>query len=123
MCWMPIRIYRVYTFYLQTTDEAKSELEDSITEKITKTLYYIVSAIMNPILYNFMSTKFRKAFMKAFGCRKQETNSQSTIIVPITTDILQDECNNNETNTKTRQLRNRIILYCKQIYLALFFFL
>lgn len=77
ICWAPVYIERVLF-----TVSAINLLEDGLVKTIThnilinvsQVLYYS-SSIINPILYNIMSKKFRKAF-KVGKIKKNIVSSQ-----------------------------------------------
>ena len=61
--WMPYRIVVVYNSF------AKEKYMDLWFLLFSRTMVYINSAI-NPVLYNAMSVKFRRAFKKILTCGK-----------------------------------------------------
>ena len=61
--WMPYRIMVVYNSF------AKNKYMDLWFLLFSRTMVYINSAI-NPVLYNAMSVKFRRAFKKILTCGK-----------------------------------------------------
>ena len=61
--WMPYRIMVVYNSF------AKEKYMDLWFLLFSRTMIYINSAI-NPVLYNAMSVKFRRAFKKILTCGK-----------------------------------------------------
>ena len=68
--WLPYRVYVVYNSF------ARERLEDIWFLLMCRMMVYINSAI-NPILYNAMSMKFRRAFRRLLSCGKfQEDNAR-----------------------------------------------
>jgi thyrotropin-releasing hormone receptor len=61
--WMPYRVYVVYNSF------ASSPYRDYWFLLFCRIMVYMNSAI-NPILYNAMSVKFRRAFRKYLSCGK-----------------------------------------------------
>lgn len=85
--WMPYRFIVVYNSFVAS----QWRYLDDWYFLFCKTMVYINSAI-NPILYNAMSAKFRRAFRKLLWCGKEEDykSYQSTI-----------HCDTNRTTTST----------------------
>ncbi|XP_014663378.1 PREDICTED: thyrotropin-releasing hormone receptor-like [Priapulus caudatus] len=67
--WMPYRFILVYNSFRSLAN--KSQLQDYWYFMFAKTLIYINSAI-NPILYNAMSVKFRRAFKHLLTCGRED---------------------------------------------------
>ncbi|XP_013776075.1 thyrotropin-releasing hormone receptor-like [Limulus polyphemus] len=63
--WLPYRALVVYNSF------AKHRYMEAWFLMFCKTMIFINSAI-NPILYNAMSVKFRRAFRRTLSCRKQQ---------------------------------------------------
>ena len=61
--WMPYRVYVVYNSF------AKQRYQDLWFLLFCRIMVYMNSAI-NPILYNAMSVKFRRAFKRLLYCGK-----------------------------------------------------
>ncbi|ESO12762.1 hypothetical protein HELRODRAFT_63198 [Helobdella robusta] len=62
--WLPYRLYVVYNSFLE------KRLEDIWLMLICRTMVHANSAI-NPILYNAMSIKFKRAFKKLCSCQNK----------------------------------------------------
>ena len=62
ICWAPFHSQRLMVFYLKQEDYTPTlKSVQNILYYISGVLYY-VSSVINPILYNIMSLKFRQAF-------------------------------------------------------------
>lgn len=62
VCWAPFHTQRLLVIYLKGEDWTPAmTLVQNVLYYISGVLYY-VSAVVNPILYNIMSLKFRQAF-------------------------------------------------------------
>lgn len=62
ICWAPFHTQRLLVIYLKGDDWTPAmTLVQNVLYYISGVLYY-VSAVVNPILYNIMSLKFRQAF-------------------------------------------------------------
>ena len=73
-CQLPIRCFQIFNIFYEFESLGVEE-HDYIRFKIiniiflfTKLLYFL-HGMSNPIIYNLMSTKFRKAFKKVIFCR------------------------------------------------------
>ncbi|XP_014228153.1 pyrokinin-1 receptor-like [Trichogramma pretiosum] len=83
ICWAPFHAQRLLAIYAKNYNVKSSEptivlpVYRSLTY-ISGVLYYLSTAI-NPLLYNIMSNKFRKAFMLMFSkkCRAQVQRNSS----------------------------------------------
>jgi len=64
--WLPYRVYVVYNSF------ARERLEDLWFLLFCRAMVYINSAV-NPILYNVMSVKFRRAFRQLIACDGQRS--------------------------------------------------
>ncbi|CAB0010283.1 unnamed protein product [Nesidiocoris tenuis] len=71
VCWFPFHAQRL--FYLHGTNSQFYETINEWTFYITGILYYM-SATMNPILYNLMSTKYRTAFKQTLSCNYRRSH-------------------------------------------------
>ena len=72
--WLPYRVYVVYNSF------AEHPYHDLWFRKFCRTMVYINSAI-NPILYNALSVKFRRAFRKLLSCSKDRGQSRNMTYV------------------------------------------
>ncbi len=78
ICWAPFHTQRLMVIYIPEkhwTDAMKTSF--SILFYISGILYY-VSSVINPILYNIMSLKFRQAFKSTIcrACRRRRYRKQ-----------------------------------------------
>ena len=79
ICWAPFHAQRLMVMYSNKTEE-----QSDVRHAIKYVLYYIsgvlyyVSSVINPILYNIMSLKFRQAFkntiLKLFRHKRSRPN-------------------------------------------------
>ncbi|XP_014211962.2 neuropeptides capa receptor-like [Copidosoma floridanum] len=67
ICWAPFHIQRLLYIYGQDTDYYPDMNEWLYL--FSGCFYYLNTAI-NPLLYNLMSTRFRKAYKQIFNCSK-----------------------------------------------------
>ena len=79
ICWAPFHTQRLMVIYLKKehwTPALKTVF--SVLYYISGILYY-VSSVINPILYNIMSLKFRQAFKQTIfrPCRRRRNNNHS----------------------------------------------
>ena len=64
ICWAPFHMQRLMAFYVPSTDIDSTPalaILRGLLYYVSGVLYY-VSSVINPILYNIMSLKFRQAF-------------------------------------------------------------
>lgn len=60
ICWAPFHTQRLMSIYVPSEDKWTTAIQ-SLLYFVSGILYY-VSSVINPILYNIMSLKFRKSF-------------------------------------------------------------
>lgn len=71
-CLLPFRVFTLWTVFSPSGAVLALGLEVYMnTICFVRVMFYMNSAV-NPIIYNVMSTKFRKAFLKALGCRRPD---------------------------------------------------
>ena len=78
ICWAPFHTQRLMVIYIKKKDWTPAlHTAFSVLYYISGILYY-VSSVINPILYNIMSLKFRQAFKNTIfkPCRKKRYNRQ-----------------------------------------------
>jgi thyrotropin-releasing hormone receptor len=75
--WMPYRVYVVYNSF------ASERYTDFWFLLFTRVMVYMNSAI-NPILYNAMSVKFRRAFKRLLYCGKKGESTYYTHFTQVT---------------------------------------
>ena len=82
ICWAPFHAQRLLVIYLKREDWTPAlVLLQNVLYYISGVLYY-VSAVVNPILYNIMSLKFRQAFRNTifrpccWGVHRHQPSSQ-----------------------------------------------
>lgn len=78
ICHLPMRVILLfYTFSSKKTiDFISPEIQLNMLNA-ARTLFYLNSSI-NPILYNALSNKFRKAFKMSFMCKTSQTDANWT---------------------------------------------
>lgn len=115
--WMPYRTMVVYNSI------AKDKYMDLWFLLFSRTMIYINSAI-NPILYNAMSVKFRRAFKKILCCGTSEPESHVSVYSELNMEnamILSQRSGSSNTNLhmtftcrpKPRAIRNSGVKYLK----------
>ena len=67
ICWAPFYAQRLFSEYGQHLDSFQEIAE--LLFYVSGCLYYF-SATVNPILYNFISPRYREAFKKTLCCAK-----------------------------------------------------
>ena len=71
ICWAPFHTQRLISIYSSPDDSQQSAAASKVLQAIlfySSGILYYVSSVINPILYNIMSLKFRRAF-KTTLCR------------------------------------------------------
>ena len=73
ICWTPLYVVNTMSFFApRALYEGLGYTGISLMQLLAQ-----ASCCCNPITYCFMSSSFRRAFVKAFGCSKAETFSRS----------------------------------------------
>ena len=80
LCWAPFHAQRLMGIYLIGPGSAALQTMQNVLFYISGVLYY-VSSVINPILYNIMSLKFRQAFGNTIFrmCRRRRKKSSSSV--------------------------------------------
>ncbi|XP_074645386.1 thyrotropin-releasing hormone receptor-like [Tubulanus polymorphus] len=81
--WMPYRVWVVYNSF------SKKRYVDLWFKLFCRLLVYMNSAI-NPILYNAMSMKFRRAFKRLLSCGKQSKQSRYRYVTTTAVTTMQE---------------------------------
>ncbi|XP_014673042.1 PREDICTED: cholecystokinin receptor-like [Priapulus caudatus] len=78
VCLLPFRVFSLWTVFSDTQQVYALGLETFMNIiYFVRVMFYLNSAV-NPIIYNVMSTKFRKAFLRALGCRRVDMQRSYT---------------------------------------------
>jgi hypothetical protein len=73
ICWTPLYVVNTMSFFApRALYEGLGYTGISLMQLLAQ-----ASCCCNPITYCFMSSSFRRAFVKAFGCSKTENFSRS----------------------------------------------
>ena len=82
VCWAPFHSQRLMVIYMSRDQWTKKFMEfQEVFYQTSGVLYYVIS-VVNPILYNVMSLKFRQAFKNTIfsPCRKTNAKPKPTVL-------------------------------------------
>lgn len=69
VCWMPNQVRRIMTAAKPKHDWAVPYFKAYITLFPIANIFFYLSSVVNPLLYNISSQQFRRAFGQALRCR------------------------------------------------------
>ncbi|XP_017547647.1 G-protein coupled receptor 39 [Pygocentrus nattereri] len=69
VCWMPNQARRLMTAALPKSAWTKSYLEVYAVLQLVADIFFYLSSVLNPLLYNLSSHQFRTAFLQTLRCR------------------------------------------------------